>query len=77
MNLDKRAEDEMLETLKLFGVRAKDRQACLQDLSEAFDDYRRRMRRMEMERREIESNIRKPNANLTGKQKPEKEVDHV
>ena len=48
----------MLETLKLFGVKAKDREACLQDLASAFHSYRMRMRRMEEERREIEESLR-------------------
>ncbi len=56
--MDQRANDEMLETLKLFGVKAKDRKACLQDLTGAFDNFRRRMRRSEETRRPIEAALR-------------------
>lgn len=63
--MDKRTKDEMLETLQLFGVMEKDREACLQDLISEFNDYRRRERQSEMERKEIEARLRKPNIPTT------------
>lgn len=59
--MDQRAKDEMLVTLQLFGVMEKDREACLQDLIADFNDYQRRKRQSEIERREIEARLREPN----------------
>lgn len=56
--MDEKANAAMLETLKLFGVKAKDRVACLQDLTGEFDNYRRRLRRFEEARRPYEAALR-------------------
>lgn len=56
--MDRRAKDEVLETLKIHGVESSDRESCLQDITEAFNSYRLRSRALTKKRRKIEAGIR-------------------
>lgn len=56
--MDKRAKDEILETLKLYKVKAGDREECMEYLICAFNAFRRRSYARSKLRREIEAEIR-------------------
>lgn len=57
--MDRQAKNEALEVLRLFRVKAKDREDCLEGLICVFNCFRRRSHLRSEKRRKIEAEIRK------------------